>query len=326
VPVSGRPVVAITRRLPERIEQEIGSHFEVILNEGDRSLGRDDLVDLLGRVDGVLGFVTERYTAEVLAARPRRAGIVASYGVGVNHIDLAAAKRHGVVITNTPDVLTDCTADLAMTLLMMTARRSGEAERYLRAGRWGGWRPGDFLGGRVTGKTLGIIGMGRIGQGLARRAHHGFGMRVLYASPRALAPDVERGLGGAGRRELDDLLRESDFVSVHCPSTPATRHLIDARRLALMRPTAYLVNTARGDVVDEAALVDALERGVIAGAGLDVFEREPEIHPGLLRMENVVLLPHTGSSTMDTRVAMGRRALRNLQAYFAGTEPPDRVA
>jgi lactate dehydrogenase-like 2-hydroxyacid dehydrogenase len=213
-----------------------------------------------------------------------------------------------------------------MTLLMMTARRAGEAERYLRAGRWGGWRPGDFLGGRVTGKTLGIIGMGRIGQGLAHRAHHGFQMRVLYTSPRPLSPDVERGLGMASRRELDDLLRESDFVSIHCPSTPATRHLIDARRLALMRPTAYLVNTARGDVVDETALVEALERGVIAGAGLDVFEREPEIAPALLRMENVVLLPHTGSSTMDTRVAMGRRALRNLQAFFAGSEPPDRVA
>jgi glyoxylate reductase len=230
-----------------------------------------------------------------------------------------------VVITNTPDVLTDCTADLAMTLLLMTARRAGEAERYLRAGRWGGWRPGDFLGARVAGKTLGIIGMGRIGQGLARRAHHGFGMRVLYHSPRALPPAVERDLG-ASPRGLEDLLRESDFVSIHCPSTPATRHLIDAGRLALMRPTAVLVNTARGDVIDEAALVEALRGGVIAGAGLDVFEREPEITPGLLRMENVVLLPHTGSSTMDTRVAMGQRALRNLQAYFAGSEPPDSVA
>jgi lactate dehydrogenase-like 2-hydroxyacid dehydrogenase len=325
VPVSGRPVVAITRRLPERIEKEIGAHFDVILNEDDRSLGRDELVELLLRVDGVLGFVTECYTAEVFAARPLRARIVASYGVGVNHIDLAAAKRHGVVITNTPDVLTDCTADLAMTLLMMTARRTGEAERYLRAGSWKGWRPGDFLGGRVTGKTLGVIGMGRIGQGLARRAHGGFGMRVLYTSPRALPADVERELG-ASRRELDDLLRESDFVSIHCPSTPATRHLIDAGRLALMRPTAYLVNTARGDVIDEAALVAALQRGVIAGAGLDVFEREPAITEGLLALESVVLLPHTGSSTMDTRVAMGRRALQNLQAYFAGVEPPDRVA
>jgi lactate dehydrogenase-like 2-hydroxyacid dehydrogenase len=269
--------------------------------------------------------VTERYTAEVFAARPRRAGIVASYGVGVNHIDLAAAKHHGVVITNTPDVLTDCTADLAMTLLMMTARRTGEAERYLRAGHWTGWKPGDFLGARVTGKTLGIIGMGRIGRGVARRAHHGFGMQVLYTSPTALPPDVERDLGLATRRDLDDLLRESDFVSIHCPSTPATRHLINAERLALMRPTAFLINTARGDVVDESALVDALQRGAIAGAGLDVFEREPEITSGLLHRENVVLLPHTGSSTMDTRLAMGRRALRNLQAFFLGHEPPDRV-
>jgi len=297
----------------------------VILNEDDRSFDPDELQRVLGRVDGVIAFVTERYTAEVFAAEPRRAGIVANFGVGVNHIDLDAARARGVMVTNTPDVLTDCTADLAMTLLLMVARRAGEAERYLRAGRWAGWKPGDFLGARVTGKTLGVVGMGRIGQGLARRAHHGFGMRVLYTSPRALPADAERSLGMATRLDLDDLLRGSDFVSIHCPSTPVTRHLIDAGRLARMRKDAFVINTARGDVIDEAALVDALQRGVIAGAGLDVFEREPEITAGLLQMENVVLLPHTGSSTMDTRVAMGRRVLQNLQAFFAGREPPDRV-
>jgi len=222
-------------------------------------------------------------------------------------------------------VLTDATADLAMTLLLMTARRAGEGERHLRGGQWTGWRPTHMLGTHVTGKTLGLVGMGRIARAVAQRAHHGFGMSVIFHDPYPPSAEVAASLGAAPRASLEQVLQEADFVSLHCPATPETRHLMNRDRLALMRPDAFLINTARGDVVDEAALVEALEAQRIAGAGLDVYEREPEVTQALVTMDNVVLLPHLGSATRETRVAMGMRAFENLQLFFGGKPLRDRV-
>ena len=223
-------------------------------------------------------------------------------------------------------MLTDATADLAMTLLLSVARRSGEGERHVRSSSWSGWRPTHMMGTQVTGKVLGLIGFGRIGQAVARRAHWGFDMRVLFFDPYPPRGDVVRNLGAELGESLEAVLEESDFVSLHCPAAPENRHLINAERLRLMKPEAFLINTARGDVVDEAALNDALEEEVIAGAGLDVFEREPKVLPGLLERENVVLLPHLGSATRETRVAMGLKVLENATAFFNGAQPPNRVA
>jgi lactate dehydrogenase-like 2-hydroxyacid dehydrogenase len=320
-----RPRVVVTRRLPEEVEARLAERFDAVLNPDDRPLGPEGLIEAIRTADALLPTVTDKLPAAVLATAPRRARILANFGVGLDHVDLAAAAANGLAVTNTPGVLTDDTADLAMTLLLMVARRAGEGERHLRAGAWTGWRPTHMRGARVTGMTLGIVGMGRIGRAVAQRAHGGFGMRIRYCSPRALAPADAAALG-AERRDLDALLAESDVVSLHCPGGPATRHLIDARALARMRPGAFLINTARGEVVDTAALIDALGRGAIAGAGLDVYEGEPAVHPGLLGREDVVLLPHLGSATTAARRAMGDRAVDNLEAFFAGAPPPDLVA
>lgn len=324
--MSARPTVVVTRRLPGRVEHALSELFDAKLNPQDRSLDRDALRAALGSADGILCAVTDAITADLLDAKPRRARILANFGVGYNNIDVDAAKARGIVVTNTPDVLTDDTADLAITLLLMVARRAGEGERHVRAGAWTGWRPTHMLGTRVTGKTLGIIGMGRIGRAVAERAHRGFGMRVLFHDPYPPPSDVLERIGAERRASVEDVLRESDFVSLHCPATPGTRHLMNAERLALLRPAAFLVNSARGDIIDERALVDALRAKRLAGAALDVFENEPTVTPELLAMENVVLLPHLGSATLETREAMGFRALENLKAFFAGAEPRDRVA
>lgn len=261
-----------------------------------------------------------------LSAAPLRTRIIANYGVGFNHIDIAAAKARGIVVTNTPDVLTDDTADDAVMLMLMVARRAGEGERLVRSGAWTEWRPTHLLGTKVSGKTLGLVGMGRIGRAVAHRAHHGFGMRVIFYDPSPPPPEVVRELGAERMATLEALLREADFVSLHSPATPETHHLMNAERLALMKPTAFLINSARGDIVDEAALAVALAELRIGGAALDVYEREPRVTPALLAMDNVVLLPHLGSATLETRVAMGLRALENLTAFFAGQAPRDRVA
>ncbi|HYC30728.1 MAG TPA: D-glycerate dehydrogenase [Gemmatimonadales bacterium] len=323
--MSPRPVVVVTRRLPEQVERELAGDFDARLNQEDRPLGPEGLMEALRTADAVLCTVTDKLTADVLAAEPRRAGLLANFGVGFNHIDTGAAKARGIAVSNTPDVLTDATADIAMTLLLMVSRRTGEGERHLRAGAWTGWRPTHMLGTQVSGKTLGLVGMGRIARAVAQRAHHGFGMKVIYHDPYPPPAEVARSLGAEPRNSLEDVLREADFVSLHCPATPETRHLMNRERLALMRPGAYLINTARGDVVDEAALVEALRGRKLAGAGLDVFEREPQVAEELVGMENVVLLPHLGSATTETRVAMGMRALENLRLFFAGKPLRDRV-
>src|SRR5437879_6356000 len=307
------------------VKEHIAREFDVRLDTDDHQFGATELQDALRRADALLCTVTDRLNAEALAAEPLRVKILANFGVGFNHIDVATAKARGLVVTNTPDVLTDDTADDAVMLMLMVARRAGEGERHIRAGQWSGWRPTHMLGTKVTGKTLGLVGFGRIAKAVARRAHDGLGMRVIFHDPYPPPADVARELGAEQQRSVEQVIREADFVSLHCPATPETHHLINAERLALMKPTAFLINTARGDVVDEAALVAALRAGTIAGAGLDVYEREPHITPELLTMENVVLLPHLGSATRETRAAMGFRALENLKAFFSGQPPRDRV-
>jgi lactate dehydrogenase-like 2-hydroxyacid dehydrogenase len=323
--VSKRPLVVVTRRLPEPVEKELSREFDARLNRDDRPLGPDGLQEALRTADALLCTVTDRLNAEVLSAEPRRARLLANFGVGFNHIDTEAAKARGLAVSNTPDVLTEATADIAMTLLLMASRRTGEGERHVRAGAWTGWRPTHMLGTQVSGKVLGLVGMGRIARAVARRAHHGFGMRVIFHDPYPPTPAEAAALGAEPRASLDQVLEEADFVSLHCPATPETRHLMNRDRLARMRPGALLINTARGDVVDEAALVEALSNGTIAGAGLDVYEKEPQVSPALLAMENVVLLPHLGSATQETRIAMGMRALENLRLFFSGAPLRDRV-
>jgi lactate dehydrogenase-like 2-hydroxyacid dehydrogenase len=323
--VTARPTVVVTRRLPEPVETELARDFDARLNLKDTPLGPEGLGQALRGADALLCTVTDKLTADVLSTEPCRAKILANFGVGFNHIDTEVAKARGLAVSNTPDVLTDATADTALTLLLMVARRTGEGERHVRTGQWTGWRPTHMLGTQVTGKTIGLVGMGRIARAVAQRAHHGFGMKVIYHDPYPPPAEVAAALGAEPRATLEQLLAEADFVSLHCPATPETRHLMNRERLGLMRRDAFLVNTARGDVVDEAALVEALAAGRLAGAALDVYEKEPQVTPALLTMENVVLLPHLGSATRETRVAMGRRAVENLRLFFSGSPLRDRV-
>ncbi|MGE6784818.1 2-hydroxyacid dehydrogenase [Ensifer adhaerens] len=324
--MSSKPRILVTRRWPAEVEQVLAERFDVTLNEGDVPMTGEALADAVRTYDAVLPTVSDRLPAELFAGDGLRAKILGNYGVGYNHIDTAAAKAAGVVVTNTPGVLTDCTADIAMTLLLAVARRAGEGERQVRAGEWSGWRPTHMIGGKVTGKTLGIIGFGRIGKAMAKRCHFGFDMDVVFYNRSRIDPTEASRFGARQLDTVEDVLKVADFVSLHCPGGGENRHLINAERLALMKNGAYLVNTARGDVIDESALLSALENGVIRGAGLDVFEAEPNVPEGLRGLENVVLLPHLGSATQETRVAMGMKVVDNVTAFFDGREPPDRVA
>ncbi|MBV7522169.1 D-glycerate dehydrogenase [Ensifer sp. ENS12] len=316
-----KPKVIVTRRWPTEVEDRLTAEFDARLNETDQPLDRRELRAALEEADAVLPTVTDKISADILEGGIR-AKILGNFGVGFNHIDVAAATRAGLVVTNTPGVLTDATADLAMTLLLMCARRAGEGERELRAGKWTGWRPTHLCGSHVTGKTVGIIGMGRIGQAMARRCHFGFGMDVVFFDSHPIT-----GLDVPARQlpSVDDVLAVADFVSLHCPGGGENYHLIDDDRLACMKWSAFLINTARGDVVDEHALVRALETRRIAGAGLDVFEGEPRVPGRLAERQDVVLLPHLGSATKETRIAMGMRVIENLKAFFSGRSPPDAV-
>ncbi|HUF28441.1 MAG TPA: D-glycerate dehydrogenase [Gemmatimonadaceae bacterium] len=318
------PTVLVSRRLPDSVEARLKGSFDAHLNASDAPMSEPQLIAAVRSADAIVCTVGDRLPEAVLAARPRRVRILANFGVGYDHIDVDAARRHGVVVTNTPDVLTDDTADLAIALMLMTARRLGEGERELRAGAWTGWRPTHMMGSRLTGKTLGIIGMGRIGRAVARRARAGFAMRVVYHNTSDV-PERQRE-GAEPRSSVDAVLAESDFVSLHVPGSPATRRLIGAGQLRSMKRGAFLINTARGGIVDEAALAEALRERTIAGAGLDVYEAEPAVHTELTSFDNVVLLPHLGSATHESRIAMGERVIDNLVAFFAGEDPPDRVA
>ncbi len=321
-----RPRVHVTRRLVPPIEDQLRRQFNAVIPDSDQPSDPLMLQRALGDADALVCTLTDRITAGVLAAYPLRTRIIASYGAGTDHIDLDAARAHGIVVTNTPDVLTDCTADLTMMLILMAQRRAGEGERELRAGAWGGWHPTHLLGRRVSGSTLGLVGTGRIARAVARRAIGGFGMQVRYHNPRHDSVAELEALGATGSATLDALLGAVDVVSLHCPSTPATRNLVDAKRIASMRRGAVLINTARGDVVDDGAVVAALASGHLGAAGLDVYRGEPALDRRYLEFDNVVLLPHLGSATHEAREAMGQRVIDNLTAFFAGEEPPDRVA
>jgi glyoxylate reductase len=314
----------MTRRLPAAVERRAAELFDVRLNPTDTPLTAEQLGEAVRTADALVPTVSDPVTAAILDSNPRRLKIIANYGVGYNNIDLDAAARLGIAVTNTPDVLTDDTADLTIALLLMTARRLSEGARELRSGHWTGWRPTHLLGTRVTGKTLGILGLGRIGRAVARRAHDGFGMRVIYFDPPVPIGEA-KALGAAPRASAEAVLAESDMISLHVPASPENRHFINAERIALMPRHGLLINTARGDIVDTDALVAALRAGTIAAAGLDVFEHEPAVAPALLELPNVVLLPHMGSATTESRVAMGDRALSNLTAFFAGNRPKDLV-
>lgn len=321
-----KPSVLITRRWPASVEAKLQALFEVTLNSTDTPLSAKDMQAALQQYDAVCPSVCDSLPAEVLAVANKRCKILGNFGVGYNHIDIAAAKEHGLIVTNTPGVLTESTADIAITLLLMSARRGAEGDRIVRNQQWQGWCPTHMLSTDVTGATLGLIGFGRIAQAMARKAHHGFGMPILHYNPSTVDASITQALSAERCDSIEDLLAQADFVSLHCPGGAPTKHLINAERLQLMKPTAHLINTARGDVVDSQALIHALKNCQLAGAGLDVYENEPHLDPGFLTLDNVTLLPHLGSATLNTRTAMGEKVLANLTAFFNGEPPPDRVA
>jgi lactate dehydrogenase-like 2-hydroxyacid dehydrogenase len=319
------PKVLVTRRWPGPCEARLRERFDVTFNADNQPLTLAELRDALREHDAVLPTVSDKLPAEVFGNEPLRCRILGNFGVGFNHIDLEAARQRGIVVTNTPGVLTESTADIAMMLMLMAARRASEGERLLRAGQWTGWHPTQLLGTQVTGKTLGLIGFGRIAQAMATKAHFGFGMPIVFYTPRPAAPAL---LANFQARQLDSIeavMREADFVALHCPGSAANYHLIKAEHLAEMKPGAILINTARGDVIDNQALIAALRERRIAAAGLDVYEGEPNLDPGFLELDNAVLLPHLGSATSETRVAMGMMAIDNVEAFFRGETPPNRV-
>jgi lactate dehydrogenase-like 2-hydroxyacid dehydrogenase len=317
--------VLVTRLWPDEVERALTERFDVVLNEADRQLSQAELAQAMGEFDVICPTVSDKLDAAVINAGDR-VKLIANYGVGIDHIDLAAARAKGIAVTNTPDVLTDATADLAMTLLLMAARRAGHGERELRAGRWRGWRPTHLIGSSLTGKVLGLVGMGRIAIATARRAKHGFGMRIAYYARHACDPAVAAELEAECFPELHGLLGASNFVTLHVPGGAETANLIDAAALAAMKRGSYLINTARGSIVDHDALAEALASGQLAGAGLDVYPHEPEVPKALVGLDNIVLLPHLGSANAETRIAMGRKALANVEAFARGEPLPDRVA
>jgi glyoxylate reductase len=315
------PAVLVTRGVPERVRRHLAGRCRLEVWEGEGVMPRAELLERVAGKSGLLSMLTDRVDDELLERAGPDLRVVANFAVGYDNLDLEACTARGVLATNTPDVVTEATADLAWALLLAAARRVAEGDRFLRAEKPWIWGPEFFLGFEVHGKTLGVIGLGRIGQAVARRAA-GFGMPVLYTARRRLDRDREAALGVAWR-QLDQLLAEADFVTIHTGLSPATHHLIGPERLARMKPTAVLVNTARGPIVDEAALAEALRAGQLGAAGLDVFEREPEVHPALLELDNVTIVPHLGTSTLETRVAMGMLAADNLLAALEGRRPPN---
>jgi glyoxylate reductase len=319
-----KPVVVVTRRLPEAVETRMMELFETRLNRDDRPLSQAELAEAVQTADVLVPTVTDRIDRAAIAAAGPQLKLIASLSTGVDHIDLAAAHERGITVTNTPGVLTEDTADMTMALILAVPRRLIEGERAVREGKWTGWSPTWMLGHRIWGKRLGIIGMGRIGRAVARRAG-GFGLSVHYHNRRRVHPDVEAELSVTYWESLDQMLAHMDIISVNCPHTPATYHLLSARRLRLLKPQAYIVNTSRGEVIDEDVLAEMLRTGALAGAGLDVFEHEPSVNPKLLRLDNVVLMPHMGSATVEGRQAMGEKVIINIRTFADGHRPPDRV-
>ncbi len=322
--VRKRPLVVVTRKLPEVIETRMMELFDARLNDTDEPMERAALAAALASADVLVPTVTDRIDAELIAGAGENMKLIASFGTGTDHIDIAAARTKGIAVTNTPGVLTEDTADMAMALILAAARRLSEGERLVRAGAWRGWAPVSMLGKRIHGKRLGIVGMGRIGSALARRAR-GFGLSIHYHNRRRIHPDAEAELEATWWASLDQMLARMDIVSINCPHTPATFHLLSARRLRLLQPHAVLVNTSRGEVIDEAVLIELLTTGKLAAAGLDVYEHEPVVPAKLLALDNVVLLPHMGSATIEGRIAMGEKVIINIKTFADGHRPPDRV-
>jgi glyoxylate reductase len=322
--VRRKPLVVVTRKLPEVIETRMMELFDTRLNDSDTPLTKAGLVDALKTAKILVPTVTDRIDSSVLAHANAELRLIANYGTGVDHIDVEAAYARGITVTNTPGVLTEDTADMTMALILAVSRRLVEGERLARSGAWPGWSPTSMLGHRMTGKRLGILGMGRIGSAVARRAR-GFGLAIHYHNRRRVPEALEAELDATYWESLDQMLARMDIISVNCPHTPATFHLLSARRLALLRPAAIIVNTSRGEVIDEAALTRMLRNKQLAGAGLDVFEHEPAINPRLRELDNVVLLPHMGSATIEGRVDMGEKVVINIKTFVDGHRPPDRV-
>jgi len=319
-----KPKVVVTRKLPDPVETRMRELFNTELNLEDAPMDGAALAAALGRAEVLVPTITDRIDAKVIAAAGEQLKLIANFGAGVDHIDVTAATDRGITVTNTPGVLTDDTADLTMGLIMAVSRRVVEGAEVIRKGDFHGWSPTWMLGRRIGGKRLGIIGMGRIGQALARRAR-AFGLSINYHNRKPVGPRLAEELEATYWESLDQMLARMDFISVNCPHTPATYHLLSARRLKLIRPHAFLINTARGEIIDEGALAAMLEAGEIAGAGLDVFEHEPAVNPKLLKLPNVVLLPHMSSATIEGRVDMGEKVIVNIRTWMDGHKPPDRV-
>jgi len=323
-PRRSNPLIVVTRKLTPAVETRMTELFGATLNADDRPFDRAALEAAVAECDVLVPTITDDIDAALIERAGPQLRLIANFGNGVDHIDLKAARARRILVTNTPGVLTEDTADMAMALILAVPRRVGEGERLIRSGGWSGWSPVGMLGRRITGKTLGIVGMGRIGQAIALRAR-GFGLKIRYHNRHRLPDVVEKAVDAIWCPDLDEMLTQADIVSVNCPHNEETHHLLDARRLGLMKPDAYLINLARGEIVEESALIDALERGRISGAGLDVFAHEPAIDPRMLALDNVVLMPHMGSATFEARDAQGAKVIANIRAWVDGHRPPDQV-
>jgi glyoxylate reductase len=324
---SERPLIVVTRKLPDVVETRLRELFNARLNLEDTQFSREELIEAVKVANVLVPTVTDRIDRAVLSQAGPQLKLIAQFGTGVDNIDLETARNRGILVTNTPGVLTEDTADMTMALILAVPRRLTEGAALLRGAnnsQWQGWSPTWMLGNRIYGKRLGIVGMGRIGQAVAKRAR-AFGLQIHYHNRRRVAPEIETALEATYWDSLDQMLARMDIISVNCPHTPATYHLLSARRLAVIKPTAYIVNTARGEVIDENALARMIENNELAGAGLDVFEHEPAVNPKLLKSNKVVVLPHMGSATIEGRVDMGEKVIINIKTFLDGHSPPDRV-
>ena len=317
--------VLVTRKWPKSVEEKLLDTFETTLNISDKPLSEEELISAMQNYDALLPTVTDKISSRVIECQSRRAKIIGNFGVGFNNIDIDSAKKNEIVVTNTPEVLTDCTADIAMLLMLGISRRAYEGENHVRKNEWAGWRPTHMMGTKVTGKTLGLLGMGRIAQAMAYKSHFGFNMNILYYDPYFNNNEISDKFKAKPCNDLKQLLNNSDFVSLHCPSTDETRGIINKETIAMMKKSAYLINTARGDIVNETDLINALRNNDIKGAGLDVYDKEPSVPENLTSLANVFLLPHLGSATEETREAMGMRVYKNILSYFNDENPLDRV-
>ena len=322
--MKAKPIILVTRKLPDAVEQRLSQRFDAILNPDDQLYTTSELLELAAGVDAILPCHTEKFSAKTIGLLPKRVIAIANFSVGVDHVDLEAARGRGVIVTNTPDVLSDATAEIAILLMLGAARRASEGEAIMRNQQWKDWSPAFMVGRQITGKRLGILGMGRVGQVVARRAR-GFDMTIHYHNRTEL--DAEHAQGAFYHASLEELLKTIDILSIHCPASPQTQGILNREQLALLHENAIVVNTSRGAVINDDALIEALGSGAIAAAGLDVYNGEPDaVHPGYRELKNTFLMPHIGSATAETREAMGFRAIENLEAVFSGREPGDRVA